>query len=278
MSARTSGDTCLTFVARGDLSDVATVVDAIEAVSARCPAATMQITYSPAPKGTLPKTHVWSTARATSVFSDASQYHVNISPRGVWRVAKPGHGTVLDHAKDGVETHLSVRNAPGAAEYDRRWSGLIMPGADGRQAAIDFLRSMNRALGIIGGGIAAHATRDDAEREAYDGGNYEHCTPALLDRLWWDVGKWRRTRTKLRRLYPVTIIGPEIWTTLPPMPAFDPMPTVEDLGTCKLVTAWPTLCDPRDPAFLRGTRDLRAWLWPYTIQNPADHVDNDPKD
>jgi hypothetical protein len=40
--------------------------------------------------------------------------------------------------------------------------------------------------------------------------------------------------------------------------------------------AWPTLCEPRDPAFLRANRELRAWLWPYTIQNPADHVDQDP--
>jgi hypothetical protein len=88
--------------------------------------------------------------------------------------------------------------------------------------------------------------------------------------------KWRKARTKLVRLYPITLIGPEIWAQLPPMPAFDPMPTVESLGECKVLTAWPTLCGPRDPAFLRGTRALRAWLWPYTIQNPADHVDNDP--
>ena len=75
---------------------------------------------------------------------------------------------------------------------------------------------------------------------------------------------------------PITVVGPSIWATLPPMPVFDPMPRVEDLGDCKVLTAWPTLCEPRDPAFLRGTRDLRAWLWPYTIQNPADHLDRDP--
>ena len=80
----------------------------------------------------------------------------------------------------------------------------------------------------------------------------------------------------LRRLYPVTIIGPEIWAALPPLPRLDPMPTIEDLGNCKVLTAWPELCDPRDPAFLRGTVALREWLWPYTIQNPADHIDADP--
>lgn len=86
----------------------------------------------------------------------------------------------------------------------------------------------------------------------------------------------RLTDRRLRRLYPVTIIGPALWAELPPMPTFDPMPMVEELGDCKILRAWPTLCEPRDPAFLRATRELRAWLWPYTIQNPADHVDNDP--
>ncbi|MBK9031042.1 MAG: hypothetical protein IPL61_06860 [Myxococcales bacterium] len=98
---------------------------------------------------------------------------------------------------------------------------------------------------------------------------------AQQERLVFD-GRRDQERDKLRRLYPMTIIGPDIWAQLPPMPAFDPMPTIEDLGTCKLLTAWPTLCPPRDPAFLRGTRALREWLWPYTIQNPADHVDKDP--
>jgi hypothetical protein len=86
----------------------------------------------------------------------------------------------------------------------------------------------------------------------------------------------RRAQTRLRRLYPITIIGPALWAELPPMPRFDPMPTIEDFGDAKLLRAWPTLCEPRDPAFLRANRELRAWLWPYTIQNPADHVDQDP--
>ena len=63
---------------------------------------------------------------------------------------------------------------------------------------------------------------------------------------------------------------------MPPLPRLEPMPAIEDLGNCKVLTAWPELCDPRDPAFLRGTVALREWLWPYTIQNPADHIDADP--
>jgi len=79
----------------------------------------------------------------------------------------------------------------------------------------------------------------------------------------------------LRRLYPVTIIGPGIWSRLPPMPKVEHPPVIEDLGDCKMITAWPDLVEPRDPAFLAGTVELRRWLWPFTLQNPADAVELD---
>ncbi len=100
--------------------------------------------------------------------------------------------------------------------------------------------------------------------------------PALVKRIAFDAMHVRQAHETLRRLYPVTIIGPDIWAKLPPLPAVEPAPIVTDLGNCKVLTAWPELCDPRDPAFLRGTVALRSWLWPHTIQNPADHVDEDP--
>jgi hypothetical protein len=71
----------------------------------------------------------------------------------------------------------------------------------------------------------------------------------------------------------VTIIGPDIWATLPPMPAFDPMPTVEELGNCKLVTAWHGLCEPRDPAFLRGTRGCGPSRTPLTMSTTTRKTD-----
>jgi hypothetical protein len=78
---------------------------------------------------------------------------------------------------------------------------------------------------------------------------------------------------RLRRLYPITIIGQAIWAKLPPLPEIDPMPEVTELGDCKVLKTWPTLVDPHDPQFLLGTRELRRWIWPYTIQNPADDPD-----
>jgi hypothetical protein len=48
-----------------------------------------------------------------------------------------------------------------------------------------------------------------------------------VKRLGEDEMSRRRAHHKLRRLYPVTIIGPDIWSQLPPMPAFDSMPTID---------------------------------------------------
>jgi hypothetical protein len=79
-----------------------------------------------------------------------------------------------------------------------------------------------------------------------------------------------------RRLYPITIFGPELWSRLPPMPAASELThpiKLEDVAGSKVLTCWPTLTHPEDPAFLAGTQALRRWLWPHSIQNPADDPD-----
>jgi hypothetical protein len=96
---------------------------------------------------------------------------------------------------------------------------------------------------------------------------------ATRDRLHHDGLYSNFAKRMLRRLYPITIIGPELWAKLPPLPLVDPAPMIEDLGNCKMLTCWPELVEPHDPAFLAGTAELRRWIWPYTIQNPADDPD-----
>lgn len=171
---------------------------------------------------------------------------------------------------------LYVRDDPAITEFERRWSGLFIHASLGVEPLRTIAALLDRRFGLVQAGIMRHGRRPDTEREVVEGGNRAEADPQIVERIEWDAWKWRLSHTKLRRLYPVTIIGQEIWSQLPPMPAFEPAPTIEDLGTCKVLTAWPTVCEPRDPAFLRGTRALREWLWPCTIQNPADHVDNDP--
>jgi hypothetical protein len=180
-------------------------------------------------------------------------------------------------AGDGQFYIKDDENDPAGAEFERRWSGAFAHSSLNITAFRTLARLLEERFGLISAGMMFQVRRADVGREALMAtGDRDDCTPGVVERTDWDAGKWRKSHTALRRLYPVTIIGPEIWSRLPPMPVFDPMPTIEDFGDCKLMTAWPTLCSPRDPDFLRGTRALREWLWPYTIQNPADHIDNDP--
>jgi hypothetical protein len=40
-----------------------------------------------------------------------------------------------------------------------------------------------------------------------------------------------------------------------------------------MLTCCTELIEPHDPAFLADTAALRRWIWPHTIQNPADDPD-----
>jgi hypothetical protein len=155
---------------------------------------------------------------------------------------------------------------------------LVVQGAS-LGALFEFLASTDRHFEIISANVAGHVEHSYAEKESLRIGVAGSWDAATVERIRWDARYRLDARTKLIRLSPITVVGATLWATLPPMPRFDPAPIVEDLPGapgCKVITAWPTLCSPRDPDFLRGTRALRAWLLPYTTQNPADDPANDP--
>ena len=144
----------------------------------------------------------------------------------------------------------------------------MVPPDDPRLAG--FLAAMCLAYPVLHGGVHGAPDVDLAAMESslvlFASADREREERIIFDSTQRDV------TDRLRRLYPVTIIGPAIWASLPPLPAVDPPLVVRDLADCKMVTAWPTLVDPHDLAFLLGTRALRRWLWPHTIQNPADDL------
>lgn|GEM_PF-3719056 len=169
-------------------------------------------------------------------------------------------------------------------DYETRFvSRWVCVGSDELPLAIEgpvleFIEAMVRLYPVAHGAVGGYRALRYALHEFT---NHANVMLTELDdetalRLSFDNRNHTEYREKLLRLYPVTIIGSAIWSKLPPLPPLEQPPIVSDLGDCKMLTCWPTLCEPRDPAFLRGTRALREWLWPYTIQNPADHVDNDP--
>jgi len=137
------------------------------------------------------------------------------------------------------------------------------------------LASLIELYPIAHGGAGKYRSLQYAAQECSWSGSVSpfELDEATRERLGEDQMLSGRLLRKLRRLYPVTIVGPKLWSELPPLPKVEPMPRVDEIGNCKLITAWPELVEPRDPAFLAGTVELRRWLWPFTVQNPHDAVD-----
>ena len=177
--------------------------------------------------------------------------------------------------RDGSELHCYLRpRDPDNQEFQVRWVTLTtqrLP-VTMSEPVQRFLEAIVTLYPISHGCVGGYRSLAYASRECSFSGavSAEVLDPATRVRLREDELCGNIAKHKLRRLYPITIIGPEIWAQLPPMPDVSPPPRIEDLGPCKVLTAWPDLVEPHDPAFLNATGALRRWLWPLTIQNPAD--------
>jgi hypothetical protein len=165
---------------------------------------------------------------------------------------------------------------PAKQDYETRWVTLTATGLAFETPAVRTLLARlidlyPIAQGFVGGYRSlVYAAKECSGSGAVSGLDLDEATRARLHEDQMLRGRFLR---RVRRLYPITIFGPKLWHELPPLPALDPMPKVEDVGDCKLLHAWPQLVEPRDPEFLAGTTELRRWLWPFTIQNPADAID-----
>jgi hypothetical protein len=139
-----------------------------------------------------------------------------------------------------------------------------------------FMEEMTRLYSMQHGCLGGYRSCQYAAQECSSSGAVSplELDEETRDRLRYDDRNYDDSKRLLRRLYPVTIIGPELWAKLPALPEETGTAVkVEDLGNCKMLTCWPELVEPHDPAFLAGTKALRRWVWPHTIQNPADEPD-----
>lgn len=174
-----------------------------------------------------------------------------------------------------IELFLRPDN-PAKQEFEQRWVTLTATGLAFETPAVQaLLARMIDLYPIVQGFVTGFRSLTYAAKEcsgsgAVSGRDLDEATRARLHEDQMLSGRFLR---RVRRLYPITIFGPKLWNELPPMPAVDPMPAVEQVGDCTLLHAWPSLVEPRDPEFLAGTTELRRWLWPFTIQNPADAID-----
>ena len=163
-------------------------------------------------------------------------------------------------------------------DFTMRWMTLTATGLSFTAPAVRaLLASMIDVYPIAHGAIGGYRSLAYAAQECSFSGavspfELDEATRARLSR---DQRLRLQFSGALRRLYPITIVGPDLWSKLSPIPALDPQPLVEDIADCKVIHAWPTLVEPRDPTFLAGTVELRRWLWPFTIQNPADAIETE---
>lgn len=174
-----------------------------------------------------------------------------------------------------IQCFLRPRD-PNKQDFVTRWVTLTGTGLTFELTAVrTFVTRIIELYPVVHGGVAGYRSLGYAAKECSFSGAVDtsEVDEATRRRLGEDQMLSGRMLRSIRRLYPITIIGAHAWSQLPPMPALDPMPVVEAVGDCKLIHAWPRLVEPRDPEFLAGTTELRRWLWPYTIQNPADAIE-----
>lgn len=86
----------------------------------------------------------------------------------------------------------------------------------------------------------------------------------------------QETRTKIRRIYPTTLLGPRFARQLDAEKLGPAGATnIEQINGSIIFDATPQLLEAWSPEYLAATVELRRLLWPLTFQNPAD--DPDPR-
>jgi len=82
------------------------------------------------------------------------------------------------------------------------------------------------------------------------------------------------TRTKIRRVYPTTLLGPKFASQVDAARlAAAGATNIEHINGSILFDATPELHEAWSPEYLAATVELRRLLWPLSFQNPADDPD-----
>lgn len=123
------------------------------------------------------------------------------------------------------------------------------------------------------GGVFRAPSFNQAVCEVDDSGNCQQEPAAYRERNKVDCIAASDRWTKARRLYPITLLGPKLASAVSAADALAAGAlAVQELGGSLLIDAYPTVVETWDPEYLRATVALRRWLWPHSIQNPADAV------
>jgi hypothetical protein len=121
----------------------------------------------------------------------------------------------------------------------------------------------------LSGGVYRCPTFSQASHEIGSGWNLEREPTPFRVRMQHE--HLRDVATRVRRLYPITLVGPRLRASLGASDAVAAgAAAAREVAGSLLIDAYPAVVETWDPAFLRATEGLRRWLWPLTLQNPAD--------
>jgi hypothetical protein len=124
----------------------------------------------------------------------------------------------------------------------------------------------------LSGFVFRAPTFGQAMHEIHMSHNLGQESKAFQDRIGFDMyldNYW----TKARRLYPITLLGPKLASQVTAADALAAGAlAVQEINGSLLIDSYPTVVETWDPEYLKATVNLRKWLWPHTIQNPADAV------
>lgn len=138
------------------------------------------------------------------------------------------------------------------------------------EAARAFLRGVAGISSAVSGGAFRAPTFNQGMHEVHNGVSVRLESKAFQDRFGGDA-LLDPYMTKARRLYPLTLLGTKLASQVSAESARSAgASAVEEIGGSLLIDAYPKIVETWDPEFVKATVELRRWLWPHTIQNPAD--------
>lgn len=164
------------------------------------------------------------------------------------------------------------------AAESRRW-----PEATFVPAARRWFQLAARHAVPISGGVLAAADLRNAKGEITQ--NLEYSSSEVLkpdqilfkDRIRQEPA-YDHLKTKLRRVYPITLLGPRLASQVDVGALRDAGATsVESINGSIIFDSTPSLIEAWSPQFLAATTALRRLLWPLSTQNPVDDPDAKPK-
>jgi hypothetical protein len=135
----------------------------------------------------------------------------------------------------------------------------------------------------ISGGVLAAADLRNAKGEITQ--NLEYSSNEVLkpgqilfkDRMRQEPGV-HHLKTKLRRVYPITLLGPRLASQVEVSALQEAGATkIESINGSIIFDATPSLIEAWSPEFLAATTALRRLLWPISTQSPVDDPDAKPK-